>query len=193
MKSTKLLTILSIGIASWTHSCVKKKETGDKTVTAESCKDQRMKFNETTKKCIPPDAAFCSGLSLGFRESPPQCIAGTGTGVNPVTTQKDSDIAFAWQNADDLPTAVASVHNRVGRVTVTTTNKKDPYDIRLWQASNSSCTLSTTPPELESGGSIHVNAAAPAGTKECKIKILAVNRQTNKYRVSEEFTIKFKP
>lgn len=191
MKSTKLLTILSIGVASWMHSCIEKKKTSGKELTAADCKEKKMKFNETDKKCVAPDEAFCSGLSLGFKASPPTCIAKDGTGGNTGTSSHvDNSVKFRWEAATDPLTAVGlEVPNLAGQIFLQPdSNNKDPYSIRIWIAKGSNC-LITTPRHDSNSQQIH--AAAPVGTKECKIKFLAVNRKTKQYMISKEHTIKF--
>ena len=191
MKSTKLLTILSIGIASWMHSCIeKKKTTDDKEVTAADCEKEKMKFNETDKKCVAPDEAFCRGLSLGFKASPPTCIAenGTGGGTGTSGSHIDTSVKYRWDGEKD-PLNAVGVPTLAGKFFLQPdSNNKDPYSIRIWVAKGSNCSI-TTPPHDSNSQEIH--AAAPAGTKECKIKFLAVNRKTKNYMVSKEYTIRF--
>lgn len=190
MKSAKLLTILFIGIIGWMHSCIEKKKTTDEEVTAEKCKEKKMKFNETDKKCVAPDVAFCQGLGLGFKESPPECIAKSGTGSETDSGSNiDTSIRIAWDPVSN-PLAAGGVIDTVGRISLTTA-EKDPYDVRIWVAKNSNCTIGTPYP-ADAQSKIIIDAKAQLGTKECKFKVLSVNRKTNKYFISEEFTIGFK-
>ena len=196
MKSTKLLTLLSIGIASWMHSCIEKKKNTDKgEVTAEACKAKQMKFDTKTKKCTPPDQAFCSGLNppLGFKESPPTCIAkdGTGNGTGGTGSTADAGINIKWdgvRNPLQTSSPGAIVPRQAGTVSVAPTNKHNhQFEIRIWVATGSNCEISTNPP---SNSTIPVLAGAPTGTKECKVIVLANNRTTNAHDI-EPITIKF--
>lgn len=193
MKSTKLLTLLSIGIASWTHSCIEKKKTNEKEVTAATCKDKQMKFDETNKKCVSPDEAFCSGLNLGFKESPPTCIAKDGTGTDTGTggngSTADAGITIDWDEAGTKPpTTASSVTNLAGKILLKPQPLNTPFEIRIW-VKGSNCTIETSPPN-PSEGSIEVKAGAPTGTKECKMVVLANNLKTNTHAV-KDITIEF--
>lgn len=188
MKSTKLLTILSIGIASWMHSCIEKKKTSDKEVTAEACKKKQMKFNETDKKCVAPDEAFCSGLSLGFQKSPAACIAKNGTGgTDTGGSNIDTNVDLKFDPSGNALTA--TVGGTAGHISLQPkANNTDRYIMKIWVAKDSNCTIESLP---HNSNSIPIRASAPAGTKECKIKFLAINHDKKKYNVSKEYIIEF--